>query len=119
MSIAFAFHETPYEIASFMVSLISANKDITVLDTGAGTGVFIEALLQADYTYVKAIEINPDFCQTIKTKYPNITVINDNFLTCSLPQVDCIIGNPPYIKYQKLDNENKKNCFLYVQKQKR
>ncbi len=51
MNDAIAFVQTPKDIAKLMISLISENKkiqkNISILDTGCGKGIFLKGLQEA------------------------------------------------------------------------
>ncbi|MEM0453817.1 MAG: N-6 DNA methylase [Sulfolobales archaeon] len=49
---------TPAEVAEFMVSLIAKQKDATVLEPCAGTGVFLTSLEKAGFKNIIAYEID-------------------------------------------------------------
>jgi len=114
------FVETPYEIADFMVRLASVPKDVPVLDTGFGSGVFLKALLNHEYTCITGIEIQPDLYTSCQTLYGNKTkLIQGDFLSFNFSQsYHLIIGNPPYIHYNQLpDSLKNKVAEIYGTKE--
>jgi len=50
--------EAPLEIARLMVQLSDVDRNLSVLDTGFGKGVFLYALKEKGFTNVWGIEIN-------------------------------------------------------------
>lgn len=78
-----------------MLSLI-ANKDknIKILEPSAGDGRIYDALKNIGYENVTAIEIDSEIC---RSNFLNI----DFFDHHSDEKYDLIIGNPPYVKYNR------------------
>ncbi len=98
------FVETPYEIADFMVRLATVGKAASVLDTGFGRGVFLRALLNQGYEQVTGIELDTryyEFCKRLYGQKAKLT--HGDFLTTEfLMPFQLIIGNPPYIHYNRI-----------------
>lgn len=89
-------------IADFMVSLISKGKSAKILEPSCGKGVFIEALQKRNFSNIEDFEIdrnlpNPFSC----VKYKSFVS------TPATEKYDCIIGNPPYIRWKNLESELK------------
>ena len=102
MSGKVGFVETPLPIAELMVSLIEAPKDVRVLDSGCGRGVFIEALLKAGFKNVRGIEIDPQLYAECSGKYGDrAEILKGDFLK-HRDTYDVIIGNPPYVHFNSL-----------------
>ncbi len=90
---------TSEDVAEFMTNLIK-NKG-TILEPSAGDGVFIKTLHKKGFKNVTAIEIDKRFC-----KKHNF-LCKDFFDFSIKNKFDTIIGNPPYIKYNRILKETK------------
>lgn len=94
---------TPYEIASFMVGLISKQGRLKILDPCCGEGVFIEALLNKGFKNINALEID----NALGLKYRKYINYNSFVSEEFKNKYDVIIGNPPYIRWKNLDTKLK------------
>lgn len=108
---------TPLPLAEMMVKLFSNRTDCmnNVLEPSCGDGVFLDALINAgcieQYARIDAVEI--DFLEANKVNnrmqsYENVKIINKDFFDFyeekkDTVQYDLILGNPPYIRYQYLE----------------
>lgn len=94
---------TPMPVCDFMVSLSGASKDAKVLEPSSGAGAFLDSLERAGYENVHAVEIDSDLA-----KHPKYKVSNMSFLSYE-PDIkfDLVIGNPPYIRWKDLADEQK------------
>ena len=110
---------TPLQLANAMVSLV-ASRDITnVLEPSCGDGVFIDSLaslnLLNDIPNVTAVEIDYGESEKVSNNYKdngNVHVLNEDFLdfyqrVYGKQTYDLILGNPPYIRYQYLTEEQR------------
>ena len=110
---------TPLQLANAMVSLV-AFRDITnVLEPSCGDGVFIDSLaslnLLNDIPNVTAVEIDYGESEKVSNNYKdngNVHVLNEDFLdfyqrVYGKQTYDLILGNPPYIRYQYLTEEQR------------
>ncbi|NPD88260.1 MAG: N-6 DNA methylase [Asgard group archaeon] len=105
-----AFIETPDEVAKLMVSLISTEyknqKEVQVLDSGCGRGVFLEQLLADKYSNIEGIELDNELIKICKSKFPQIKFYHEDYLDWEPKEkYDIIIGNPPYAHYNSLPSE--------------
>lgn len=92
---------TPKFMADFMVSLLSCNKDGSILEPSAGAGVFISALEDAGYSHWTAYEIDSSVIRYERT-------INESFVSAIIQRkYDAVIGNPPYIRWKNLEENLK------------
>lgn len=105
---------TPFEIVNFLTSWITDKQQIfNVLEPSAGDGRFVKQIVElADKANVIAVEIDPLECEKIKA-IDNTKVINDDFYNFYEEikdigiKYDAVIGNPPYIRYQFLSEEQR------------
>lgn len=110
---------TPLPLAEMMVKLLSGNKQIkNVLEPSCGDGVFLDAMNNTDiidqFDTITAIEIEDDEAIKVQNRYEskkNLRVINQDFFDYyeeySNEKFDLILGNPPYIRYQYLEEEQR------------
>ena len=113
---------TPLPLAEMMVKLFANRTDCkNVLEPSCGDGVFLDALIKADcikqYTDIDAVEIDGAEAKKVKGRmkaYKNVKVINEDFFDFyrankESVQYDLILGNPPYIRYQYLEEHQRKS----------
>lgn len=110
---------TPLPLAEMMVKLFAGNKHIkNVLEPSCGDGVFLDAMsntgILEQFDTITAIEIEDDEATKVEKRYEsnrNLKVINQDFFDyyeeCSDKKYDLILGNPPYIRYQYLEEEQR------------
>lgn len=91
-------------ISNYMVSLLSKDKK-RVLEPCFGGGVFLDACLNAGLENIVGCEIDRDLYESAKNTYPNLELINCDFLKYApINLFDAIIMNPPYIRHEKIDD---------------
>ncbi|GHU67929.1 DNA methyltransferase [Clostridia bacterium] len=108
---------TPTALANSMVKLLDIANMKTILEPSCGDGVFIDALAAhlEDGTSVTGVEIEKDESAKVVCRYQDnkqINVVTEDFLNFydreySKSNYDLIIGNPPYIRYQYLSEEQR------------
>ncbi len=110
---------TPLQLANAMVSLVASQNITNVLEPSCGDGVFLDSLaslnLINDIPNVTAVEIEPDEAEKVCNNYidkSNVHVLNEDFLdfyqrVYGKEKYDLILGNPPYIRYQYLTEEQR------------
>lgn len=117
---------TPLPLAEMMVGLFSNRTDChRVLEPSCGDGVFLEALRRADairqYDHIEAIEIDGAEAEKVKERmgaYENVKVFHQDFFDFykenqAAVRYDLILGNPPYIRYQYLE-ENQRELMSEI-----
>ena len=116
--------ETPYSLAFYMVDKLFRGKPPSsksrVLDAGCGRGVFIKAILDwceargVEPPEIVGVEIDGGLAREAQARfrgYENVRIIQGDFLLLSkarLGAFDYIIGNPPYVSYEKIDGEKRR-----------
>ncbi len=111
---------TPLPLAEMMVKLFANKTDRKhILEPSCGDGVFLDALLKNDcikkYVSIDAVEIDGAESQKVENRmkaYQNVKVINKDFFDFYKAnkgsiQYDLILGNPPYIRYQYLEEHQR------------
>lgn len=110
---------TPLQLAKAMVSLVASNNINSVLEPSCGDGVFLDSLkslnLLESIPNVTAVEIETDEARKVSNNYKdnyNVQVLNEDFLdfyqrVYGNQTYDLILGNPPYIRYQYLTEEQR------------
>ncbi len=110
---------TPPEISSFLLRWVLHINPKSVLEPSCGDGVFFQTLSRLNYKAVKQVigfEIEPEEAyraeQSAKSlNQTQVEIHSRDFLEWSLlqlmkpPSFDAIVGNPPFIRYQYLDNQ--------------
>lgn len=100
---------TSKEVSDFMVSLSDTNKKGKVVEPGHGEGVFLDSLLAAGYKNIFGYDIDNYNHNFVKNKLGQKTKLScQSFLDVPVSSnPDLIIGNPPYVKFSRLDNQTK------------
>lgn len=110
---------TPLQLAETMVSFFDSENIETVLEPSCGDGVFLDALsnrnLLQKMNKITAIEIEQEEAEKVKSRYLNhnqVNICNQDFFDFydkkqSDEKFDLILGNPPYIRYQYLTEEQR------------
>lgn len=123
---------TPITIADYVTDWVFDQKSNirTILEPSVGDGVFIESICRhpaiRESVNITAIEVDEDIskiaagkCEQVRwvKGWENVTdddqvVVNDDFYHAyknglSLKRYQAILGNPPYIRYQYLDEEQR------------
>ena len=112
---------TPLILAEKIVEFLKDDLSIkTILEPSCGDGVFIDALLETSLlskkTTVTAIEIEKNEAEKLNKKLnkkSRINVLNSDFFEFyqknkETQKYDLIVGNPPYIRYQYLEETQRK-----------
>lgn len=117
---------TPAPIARFLARWVMEARPQRLLEPGCGDGAFFEAVGQVGggagaMPSILGIEI--DGAEAEKTsrrasrlRLPRARVVTGDYLEWSLenlragPQFDGVLGNPPFIRYQYLDEQAQQNA---------
>ncbi|PWI55184.1 class I SAM-dependent methyltransferase [Sulfoacidibacillus thermotolerans] len=110
---------TPLPIARFLSKWVLRTRPHNILEPSCGDGVFVEAFYnlhdyELNFTGVELIKEEADKARQAVSEKNLIhgTIINDNFLSWALKEsvagvtYDGLIGNPPYIRYQYLEEKD-------------
>ncbi|MFZ4084587.1 MAG: Eco57I restriction-modification methylase domain-containing protein [Vampirovibrionia bacterium] len=106
---------TPENICNLMVNLISKTSK-KFLEPSAGEGVFVKALLERGYSDITAIEYDDALFSRLPPVIKNVAH-NTSFIKYqSSEPFDCVIGNPPYIRWKNLPEQLKDEVNLLESK---
>ena len=98
---------TPKNVVNLMVDLISPNST-EILEPASGTGNFVNKLLENKSYNLTAIEYDKAIYNKLSNPIKKITQ-NISFLEMDASKMfDCIIGNPPYIRWKNLPQNLKR-----------
>ena len=121
---------TPADFAELLSSWAITNKNQRVLDLGVGEGsitfavykqlLALGASKKAAQKQIYGTEVDlPTYSnfqkllKDLKITFPNIQ--QQDFFTFNFPEVDVVIGNPPYVRRSKIDNFDViKNVFSSI-----
>ena len=111
---------TPIKLANAMVKFLDFEEVQSVLEPSCGDGVFLNSLSQTGIieriNNIDAVEIENDEAEKVINAYQNnenVHVYNEDFFEFYSrvkegERYDLILGNPPYIRYQYLTEEQRK-----------
>ena len=105
-----------------IINIIEPNNKDNILEIGPGHGALTKKLLDLSNN-LYAIEIDPMLCESLKTNYSNLNIINKDILKWKDDDIKCnkIVGNIPYnISSQiifKFLNKKWDTMVLMVQKE--
>lgn len=96
---------TPDNIIKYMTSFINNDSVKKILEPSCGMGYFLEYINKKHN--ITCIDINNTYIKHCSNKFKNINCIVNNFIDFKTnDKYDYIIGNPPYIKIQNIDNND-------------
>jgi len=110
---------TPQKIINFILEWsLNGNNKYDILEPGCGDGRFLEQIKKVGYKYnsitaVEIIEEEAIKANEIVRDLPNALVLHKDFLEyCNetKDRFDLIVGNPPYIRYQFINEEQQENA---------
>jgi adenine-specific DNA methylase len=114
---------TPEKIAEFILKwAVNGNKDYDVLEPSCGDGIFLEQIVKNNFKCksLTAIEIDPDESEKAKKIKPKNSEIitGDFFKFCNSTnkKFNLVVGNPPYIRYQYFNKDQRKEAEKIFQK---
>lgn len=89
------------QVAQRIADCIEPNRHMPILEIGPGTGVLTQFLLQKPDFDLTAVEIDSESIAFLKTKFPNLHLIEADFLKLDLKELYgdepfIVIGNYPY-----------------------
>lgn len=118
---------TPGEIAKFICDWAIQKENVQVLEPSCGDGVFIEASINRlrefgpdiNYeNYITGIELIEE--EAKKSEKYGARIINGDFFEYYSKYIknkmkyDVIVGNPPFIRYQNVDETSREIAFSFM-----
>jgi adenine-specific DNA-methyltransferase len=105
---------TPKPITEFILRwAVNGNQDFDILEPSVGDGKFLEQIKESKFAYnsITAIElVDEEAEKTRKLDLPKTTVLTGDFFKfCNNTEkrFNLSIGNPPFIRYQFFDKEQR------------
>lgn len=105
---------TPKPITDFILKwAVNGNQDFDILEPSVGDGKFLQQIKENSFAYnsITAIEINEEEAQKArKLNLPKTTIVTGDFFSfCNTTEkrFNLAIGNPPYIRYQFFDKDQR------------
>lgn len=123
---------TPSEICDFLCRWVIHKPNASVLEPSCGDGAFVDAIYQqlqyigSDYRHITFIELNAVEADKVRAKLRKLGMDHeknvwtaDFFQSCTTflankTSFDCIVGNPPFIRYQDFPDEQKDIAFTIM-----
>lgn len=109
---------TPEPIAAFILKWgINGSSDYDILEPSCGDGIFLDQLKENNHKFKSVTAIEFDEVEAEKADKINLNnknVINTDFhLYCNetIEKFDLVVGNPPYIRYQYFQEEQKNEAI--------
>ena len=93
---------TPESIVDFMLSGLNIKKDSRILEPSCGMGAFLSKLENLSDN-VDAYDLDEAALDYDKVHFKNVNYRLKDYLDVIEGNYDFIIGNPPYIRFQDLD----------------
>lgn len=118
---------TPAEISKFICEWAIENETTSILEPSCGDGAFIEASAKrvgelhfgADVKkYITGIELIKE--EAKKAEKYGAEIINSDFFEYyqraikNKKKYDAVIGNPPFIRYQNIDEKSREIAFSFM-----
>ncbi len=114
---------TPPHVAEIMIEKLFHKRppgpNDRVLDPGCGDGAFIKGILEwcqkigIKYPQITGVESDPQLFRRARESfgdYETVTLINKDFLLNEFGAYSFIIGNPPYVRVENIE-ESKKTIY--------
>jgi len=106
---------TPDAVAASLVKWAVRNQSDRLLDPSCGDGRFL-----AHHGNATGVDSSQDALQTAKIRCPRArTVLSDFFLWAedAGDKYDAVVGNPPFIRYQRFNGPIRERALLLARKQ--
>lgn len=88
--------------AKKIVDALEIKSGDEIIEIGAGLGI-LTGYLSSKGVLIYGVEIEKDFCNYLRKMFPDVQLINQDFLKIKdFPEFNKIIGNIPYIKTNEI-----------------
>lgn len=95
---------TKRDIADYMTSLFTLEKEADILEPCFGSGAFLASLRKGGFKNVSGYEIDEDLFRATDRQFPDYHLYRGDFLSADNGmKYDGVIMNPPYIRHEKID----------------
>jgi adenine-specific DNA-methyltransferase len=116
---------TPLDLATYISRWATEKRPRSVLEPSCGDGIFVEALantnprVRLSFTGFELLDEEAAKARKRCRAAPHFEskVHNQDFLDFAIPQIltgkanfDCVVGNPPFIRYQYLPEESQRKA---------
>jgi adenine-specific DNA-methyltransferase len=104
---------TSKDVVSYMVSLITKNAQARILESGFGQGAFLDYLLDERYVNLTGYDIDEENYIKARKKYPlSVKLFHLDYLKSPIEEkFDVIIGNPPYVGWNRILTDVRENLI--------
>lgn len=104
---------TPQPLADFVTAVADVRPGMDILEPSAGTGNIVQSIRNAG-AKCATVEIQPNFCDALKLRFPGHSVANLNFLHL-MPgpsRYHRVVMNPPFAKRADIHHINHAAKFV-------
>ncbi len=116
---------TPVDLASYISRWATEKRPKSILEPSCGDGVFLDALARTNprarlsFTGFELLEEEAAKARKRSLAFPHIEseIHNEDFLDFAISRMlrrradfDCVVGNPPFIRYQYLPEESQRKA---------
>jgi len=89
-------------IIRYILGVIDIPKNSLVLDIGVGEGIISQELDKLGHRVI-GIEKDPELVENFKQNFPNIQILEQDFLKYNFPEEEFfIISNPPFSIFSQI-----------------
>lgn len=106
-----AFYTPPEVVRSLVDWATAKSRTISVLDPACGDGRFLEGLPN-----VTGVDVDPFAASEARKRCPQAAVLTADFFgwaSSITARFDAIVGNPPFVRYQRFTGEDRNRALSY------
>lgn len=115
---------TPSEITEFICNWVIDKNTTNILEPSCGDGAFIKSLCEIMQSKKSnnILGIELDKIEAKKASKYNANIINEDFFSYYEKEIlnkrkfDCVVGNPPFIRYQNFNKEYREKALELLEK---
>ena len=97
------YFTSDHDVQRMMTGLMETGHDGSILEPSAGRGDLVRALMDAGYSRIHAVEIDPG----IEPIIPAGMIEHRSFFKDTTGGYDAILGNPPYVRLKDMPKEDR------------